>query len=124
MMNEAGDAGRRLKDACFSGSVAALEALIDKDELILYRVSSLSGFFINDNTPLHVAALRGHLDFVKALLTRKPELATELDSSQSSPLHLACTKGHFEIVEELLRVNTSVCPDRDEDGTHCYISFL
>ncbi|KAF7150114.1 hypothetical protein RHSIM_Rhsim02G0230600 [Rhododendron simsii] len=104
------ETGRRLKDACLSGSVAALEALIDEDELILNRVSSLIGFFINDSTPLHVAALRGHLDFAKALLTRKPELATKLDSSWSSPLHLACIKGHFEIVEELLWVNTNAKP--------------
>ncbi|KAI8569354.1 hypothetical protein RHMOL_Rhmol02G0272100 [Rhododendron molle] len=121
MINEAGDAGRRLKDGCLSRSVAALEALINEDKLILDRVSSLTGFFINDSTPLHVAALRGHLDFVKALLTRKPEMVTELDSSRSSPLHLACTKGHFEIIEELLRVNTNVCLSRDEDGM--YITF-
>ncbi|KAG5563245.1 hypothetical protein RHGRI_005859 [Rhododendron griersonianum] len=94
-MNEIEEVGRRLKDAYLSGSVAALEALIEDDELILDQVSSLTGFFINDSTPLHVAALRGHLDFAKALLTRKPELAIELDSSWSSALHLACTKGHF-----------------------------
>ncbi|KAF7150311.1 hypothetical protein RHSIM_Rhsim02G0219200 [Rhododendron simsii] len=116
MMNEIEDVGRRLKDACLSGSVAALEALIEEDELILDRVSSLIGFFINDSTPLHVAALRGHLDFAKALLTRKAKLATELNSKRSLPLYLACTEGHLEIVEELLRVNTNVCIGRDQDG--------
>ncbi|KAF7151288.1 hypothetical protein RHSIM_Rhsim02G0230700 [Rhododendron simsii] len=115
MMNEAGDPGRRLKDACLSGSVAALEALIDEDKLILNQVSSLTGFFINGTTPLHVAASFGYLDFAKALLARKPNLATELDSARCSPLHLACTEGHFEIVEELLRVNNNVCLSQDED---------
>ncbi|KAE9445007.1 hypothetical protein C3L33_23095, partial [Rhododendron williamsianum] len=102
MLSEVRDAERRLKDACLSGSVAELEALIKEDELILDQVSYLIGFFMNDSTPLHVAALRGHLDFTKALLTRKPKLATELDSRRSSPLHLACTKGHFEITIEYL----------------------
>ncbi|KAI8529694.1 hypothetical protein RHMOL_Rhmol12G0244700 [Rhododendron molle] len=107
--------GRRLKKACLSGSVAALEALIEEDELILNRVSSLTDFF--HETPLHIAALCGHLDFTKALLTRKPKLATELDLLRCSPLHLASTEGHVEIVQELLRANTDVCLARDQDGT-------
>ncbi|KAF7151589.1 hypothetical protein RHSIM_Rhsim02G0230500 [Rhododendron simsii] len=110
------------EDKCYR--LAALEALIDEDELILDRVCSLTGFFINDSTPLQVAALCGHLDFTKALITWKSELATKFDSSRSSPHHLACTKGHFKIVEELLRVNTNVCLGHDEDSTQCYISFL
>ncbi|KAE9451839.1 hypothetical protein C3L33_16260, partial [Rhododendron williamsianum] len=82
MMNVVGDAGRRLKDACLSGSVAVLEALIGEDELILNRVSSLTGFFTNGTTPLHVAASLGHLDLTKDLLARKRKLATEFDSTR------------------------------------------
>ncbi|XP_058193010.1 ankyrin repeat-containing protein ITN1-like isoform X1 [Rhododendron vialii] len=108
------DMGRRLYQACLSGSVPALDALIEEDQLILDRVSSLTCF--SDDTPLHVAALRGHLDFTKALLARKPKLATELDSLRCSPLHLASAEGHVEIVRELLRVNTDVCIARDQDG--------
>ncbi|KAG5523232.1 hypothetical protein RHGRI_035151 [Rhododendron griersonianum] len=98
-MNEIKDVGRRLKEACLSGSVATLDALIEDDELILDRVSSLLGFY--SDSPLHVAALRGHLDFTKALLRRKPKLATELDLQRRSPLHLASAEGHVEIVQEL-----------------------
>ncbi|KAE9453540.1 hypothetical protein C3L33_14520, partial [Rhododendron williamsianum] len=99
-MNEIKDVGRRLKEACLSGSVATLDALIEDDELILDRVSSLSGFY--SDSPLHVAALRSHLDFTKALLRRKPKLATELDLQRRSPLHLASAEGHVEIVRELI----------------------
>ncbi|KAF7124223.1 hypothetical protein RHSIM_Rhsim12G0208500 [Rhododendron simsii] len=101
--------GRRLKKACLSGSVTPLEALIEEDELILNRVSSLPGFF--HETPLHIAAFRGHLDFTKVLLTQKPKLATELDLLRCSPLHLASTEGHFEIVRELLQENTDQAVD-------------
>ncbi|KAH7851411.1 hypothetical protein Vadar_011247 [Vaccinium darrowii] len=113
-MNQREDVGKRLYEACLSGSVTALDVVIEEDQLILDRVSSLTGFF--NDTPLHVAALRGHLDFTKALLTRKPKLATELDSLRSSPLHLASIEGHIEVVQELLRVNTNVCMARDQDG--------
>ncbi|KAH7851453.1 hypothetical protein Vadar_011794 [Vaccinium darrowii] len=113
-MNQREDVENRLYEACLSGSVKALDAVIEEDQLILDRVSSLTCFF--NDTPLHVAALRGHLDFTKALLTRKPKLATELDSLRSSPLHLASIEGHIEVVQELLRVNTNVCIARDQDG--------
>ncbi|KAH7856420.1 hypothetical protein Vadar_001194 [Vaccinium darrowii] len=105
---------RRLYEACLSGSVPVLDSLIEEDQFILDRVSSLTGF-CND-TPLHLAALRGHLDFTKALLTRKPKLATELDSLRCSPLHLASAEGHVEVVQALLRVNTEVCVARDQNG--------
>ncbi|KAG5523231.1 hypothetical protein RHGRI_035150 [Rhododendron griersonianum] len=98
-MKEIEDVGRRLKEACLSGSVATLDALVEDDELILDRVSSLSGFF--NDSPLHVVALRGHLDFTKALLQRKPKLVTELDLLRRLPLHLASAEGHVEIVREL-----------------------
>ncbi|KAH7858792.1 hypothetical protein Vadar_028122 [Vaccinium darrowii] len=113
-MNRREDAGRRLYEACWSGSVPALDSLIEEDQFILERASSLTGFF--DDTPLHLATLRGHLDFTKALLTRKPKLASELDSLRCSPLHLASAEGHVEVVQELLRVNTGACVARDQDG--------
>ncbi|KAI8531197.1 hypothetical protein RHMOL_Rhmol11G0118500 [Rhododendron molle] len=113
-MNEREEAGRRLYEACLSGSVQALEALIEKDQLILNRLNLLECFF--NDTPLHVAVSCGHLDFTRALLSRKPKLVTELDSLQCSPLHLASAEGHVEIVRELLRVNIDVCIARDQDG--------
>ncbi|KAF7147630.1 hypothetical protein RHSIM_Rhsim03G0060500 [Rhododendron simsii] len=72
------EAAKRLYEACLSGSVETLKALIEKDPLIPDQ-ASLTECFSSD-TPLHVAALRGHLEFTKDLLSRKPTLAAELDS--------------------------------------------
>ncbi|KAH7839305.1 hypothetical protein Vadar_002428 [Vaccinium darrowii] len=113
-MSESEDLGRKLYEACVSGSVPTLDSLIEKDELVLNRVNSLTCFF--SEIPLHVAVLCGHLDFTKALLTRKPELVTEFDTRGCSPLHLASTEGHVEIVRELLRVDTNICIARDQEG--------
>ncbi|KAE9444586.1 hypothetical protein C3L33_23516, partial [Rhododendron williamsianum] len=98
-MNETEEVAKRLYEACLSGSVETLKALIEKDPLILDRASSTKCF--SSDTPLHVAALRSHLEFTNALLSWKPTLAAELDLRRCTPLHLASTKGHFKIVQEL-----------------------
>ncbi|XP_058111704.1 ankyrin repeat-containing protein BDA1-like [Magnolia sinica] len=68
-------------------------------------------------TPLHnIAALFGHVVFAKAILSRNSELASLLDSEQSSPLHLAAVKGHLKMVKELLKINPDMCLVCDQDG--------
>ncbi|KAJ0008309.1 hypothetical protein Pint_29044 [Pistacia integerrima] len=67
-------------------------------------------------TPLHISALLGHVEFSKALVSQKPQLVTELDSFKRSPLHLASAEGHTEIVKELLQANKKVCLVADEEG--------
>ncbi|XVE88660.1 hypothetical protein DITRI_Ditri19aG0087200 [Diplodiscus trichospermus] len=102
----------QLYEAAFKGSVANLTTLIRNDPLILHRIS-LTSF---TETPLHISALAGHLDFTEALLTQKSQLATRLDSLNRSPLHLASSEGHTEVVKALLRANLDVCLVPDEDG--------
>lgn len=104
--------GKELYEASVSGNVQALYALIKEDKLILERVS-LTCF---DETPLHIAAMRGHLGFTRALLSRKPKLASELDSQGRAPLHVACAEGHANVVQELLVADYSVCWVHDGDG--------
>ncbi|XP_062098124.1 ankyrin repeat-containing protein NPR4-like [Humulus lupulus] len=90
-----------LYKAAREGNVTTLRQLLEQDSLILDRL-----IIINNNgfseTPLHVAAMLGHADFVKEIITHKPELAKELDIWRSTPLHLAVAKGHLETVRVLL----------------------
>ncbi|KAH7839455.1 hypothetical protein Vadar_004383 [Vaccinium darrowii] len=102
----------KLYDASVSGDVQALDALMQEDKLLLDRVS-LTCF---GETPAHIAAMRGHVDFTRELMSRKPNLASELDSLLRSPLHVACVAGHADVVRELLLKNINVLKDRDEDG--------
>ncbi|KAA8535185.1 hypothetical protein F0562_030188 [Nyssa sinensis] len=103
---------RKLFEAAVQGSVSSLVVLLQEDPLILDRV------IVNcfNETPLHVAAMLGHKDFVNEILCRKPELAREVNSRRSSPLHLASAKGYVEIVQALLSVNSEMCLARDRDG--------
>lgn len=106
---------KKLNDAAFEGNVLALKTLTQEDPLILERITSLTSFH---ETPLHVAVLRGHLEFTRALLSHNPKLATESDSLGRLPLHIAATKGHVEITRALLRVGPAgvSCVARDKDG--------
>ncbi|RWR90188.1 ankyrin repeat-containing-like protein [Cinnamomum micranthum f. kanehirae] len=105
---------KRLYEAALAGSTSSLLELLWEDELILDRVlvGSATG------NPLHIAAILGHVDFARAILTRKPDFAFELNSQGSSPLHLAAANGFTEIVHELLNVDSSgnICLVRDRDG--------
>ncbi|KAA8523287.1 hypothetical protein F0562_009710 [Nyssa sinensis] len=103
---------KRLSEAALKGSVDSLLELLQEDPLILDRaiVSCIS------ESPLHIASMLGHVDFVREILSRKPELATELDSQGCSPLHLASVKGHLKIVKELLLVDPEMCVVRNIDG--------
>ncbi|KAI3506139.1 hypothetical protein L1887_28495 [Cichorium endivia] len=102
-----------LLNASVTGNVQLLNALLQGDELILDRIP-VSCF---NETPLHIAALSGHLDFVKILVRKKPLLAMSLDSLRRTALHLASAEGHVEIVRELLNVMSPIgwC-FRDQDG--------
>ncbi|GFY80532.1 hypothetical protein Acr_01g0003410 [Actinidia rufa] len=101
-----------LYEASLNGNVESLNELLQQDRLTLARVS-LTCF---NETPLHIAAMQGHVEFAKALLSHKPDLVTELDSHGRSPLHLASANGYIEIVKLLLAADTCACTIRDEDG--------
>ncbi|KAI3729928.1 hypothetical protein L6452_18601 [Arctium lappa] len=104
---------RNLFEASLTGNVQVLNALLQEDDFILDRVS-LTCF---NETPLDIAAMRGHLDFVRILLSKKPSLAMSLDSQRRTALHLASAQGHVEIVRELLYVmGSEACGFRDQDG--------
>ena len=110
--NVGGDDIVRLYNASASGCTTTLKSLIDKDPRILYKIS-LTPF---SETPLHISALLGHLDFTRILLAQNPRLAVELDSHKRCSLHLASAEGHIEIVKELLHANEDTCSIYDEDG--------
>ncbi|XP_051143873.1 ankyrin repeat-containing protein BDA1-like [Andrographis paniculata] len=102
-----------LYKASLEGNTNLLLTLVQQDRLILDRANSITSYL---ETPLHVAAMRGHKTFVTELLKIKPELTSELDWRQSSPLHLASLKGHAEIAKILAQKNPGMCLARDRDG--------
>nr|POF23775.1 ankyrin repeat-containing protein itn1 [Quercus suber] len=103
-----------LYKAAGNGCKTTLDRLILKDPHLLNKISLTS----LSETPLHISALIGHLEFSKALLLLKPQLSRELDSHRRCPLHLASAEGHTEIVQVLLEENNDVyfLNSKDHEG--------
>uniref|UniRef100_A0A6N2LAV7 PGG domain-containing protein n=1 Tax=Salix viminalis TaxID=40686 RepID=A0A6N2LAV7_SALVM len=102
----------KLKEAAVEGNVIALLRLLEEDKFVLDGCAP--GCFTE--TPLHISAMLGHLEFTRKILFRKPEFAKELDFLGSSPLHLAAANGHLEVVRTLLSVNPDMCFAHNLDG--------
>lgn len=105
---------KKLYEAAIEGSVISLLNLLENDALLLDRFTTGNCY---PETPLHIASMLGHAEFVQEIVTRKPELAKELDLRRSySPLHLATAKGHLDVVKILLQVNADMCLVCERDG--------
>ncbi|GKV01353.1 hypothetical protein SLEP1_g13909 [Rubroshorea leprosula] len=102
----------RVYEAAVEGNVNSLVQLLREDALLLDRF--ITGF--DSETPLHIASMLGHDQFVQEILNRKAELAKVLDARKASPLHLATAKGYLEIVKKLLQASPDMCFVRDRDG--------
>ncbi|KAH6782952.1 hypothetical protein C2S52_007911 [Perilla frutescens var. hirtella] len=101
----------KLFETATQGSISSLQQLLKEDTLILDR-AVVNSF---NETPLHVAAMLGHVDFVKEIIELKPQLVNELNSQKSSPLHLASAKGHVDVVKALLSADQGTCLARDRN---------
>ncbi|KAI3711857.1 hypothetical protein L1987_70406 [Smallanthus sonchifolius] len=101
-----------LYEASLEGNLNMLLMLLQEDPLILDRVT----LDRHGDTPLHIASMLGHVDFVKEVIARKPQLAMECDSQKRLPLHIASAKGHVDIVKALVSANPETCFARDRDG--------
>ncbi|XP_042043358.1 ankyrin repeat-containing protein BDA1-like [Salvia splendens] len=101
----------KLFEAATQNSINSLQQLLIDDPLILER--ALVNRF--NETPLHVAAMLGHVEFVQEIIGLQPQLVNELNSHLSSPLHLAAAKGHVGVVKALLSVDNQACLARDRN---------
>ncbi|XP_050373689.1 LOW QUALITY PROTEIN: ankyrin repeat-containing protein At2g01680 [Argentina anserina] len=60
-----------------------------------------------DMNAFHVAAKKGHLGIVKALVAKWPELCKVCDSTNTSPLYSAAVQEHLDVVNTILDADIS-----------------
>ncbi|KAK6122421.1 hypothetical protein DH2020_043863 [Rehmannia glutinosa] len=61
----------------------------------------------SDMDAFQVAAARGHLEIVKELLSKWPELCRVCNSSNTSPLYSAAAQNHLDVVNAILDADVS-----------------
>ncbi|KAL8555750.1 hypothetical protein ACS0TY_003529 [Phlomoides rotata] len=88
---------RKLIEAAKNGDVGLLHRLINEHPFV--------GLAIGGETPLHMACMGGHVDFVKVVL----DLGAEFAQEGLSPLHIASSRGDIEIVKQVLKVGSHLC---------------
>ncbi|XP_059311197.1 ankyrin repeat-containing protein BDA1-like isoform X3 [Lycium ferocissimum] len=94
----------KLFDASRTGNVAELMEILRSDPIIVRPVGLADG-----DSPLHLACLGGHFNFVKELLKLRKEFAGELNQNGFSCLHIAAANGDLLIVKEILNMDIGLC---------------
>ncbi|XVE69113.1 hypothetical protein DITRI_Ditri09bG0124600 [Diplodiscus trichospermus] len=89
----------RLRIAAQGGHVDDLYRLIEEDGNVLKRFDVVE--FIE--TPLHIAAEEGRIEFAMEIMSLKPSFSRKLNPRGLTPLHLAVEKGHKKLVLLLLQ---------------------
>mmetsp|Transcript_5790 Transcript_5790/g.16266 ORF Transcript_5790/g.16266 Transcript_5790/m.16266 type:complete len:435 (+) Transcript_5790:177-1481(+) len=77
----------------------------NKEDLVKWLLDEGVMPNVKDNhgvTPLHVAAIKGHIKLVELLLDSDSSIKKVTDANGDTAVHWASTKGHLEIVELLL----------------------
>ncbi|KAL0309083.1 UNVERIFIED_CONTAM: hypothetical protein Sradi_5850600 [Sesamum radiatum] len=94
----------RLIEAARKGDVNKLHNLLKDDPYLLRAVALADG-----DTPLHVACVGGHINFVREVLNLSPELVLELNQDGFSPLHIVSANGDIEIARQILELGCHLC---------------
>ncbi|GMI90322.1 hypothetical protein like AT4G10720 [Hibiscus trionum] len=103
---------QRLREAAETGNIDAFHALIGDDPDILERIDQIP--FVQ--TPLHVAANRGHICFAMEMMNLKPSFSKKLNPLGFSPMHLALRTGQIRLVLRLLKADKDLVRVKGWEG--------
>jgi ankyrin repeat protein len=93
--------GDRLKAAAQTGDIDLLYTVIQDDPSILENIDIIP--FVE--TPLHIAATMGHLQFASEIMILKPSFAWKLNPQGFSPIHLAMQNDKKHMVYRFVYIN-------------------
>ncbi|KAE8713911.1 putative Ankyrin repeat-containing protein [Hibiscus syriacus] len=102
----------RLREAAETGNIDALHVLIGDDPYILERIDQVP--FIQ--TPLHIAADKGHVSFAMEMMNLKPSFAKKLNPNGFSPMHMALRTEQTKLVLRLLKTDKDLVRVKGWEG--------
>ncbi|XP_021739466.1 ankyrin repeat-containing protein BDA1-like [Chenopodium quinoa] len=104
----------RLYDAALKGDVHSLNNLLQEDALILERCIIERGCYTQ--SPLHVAAKMGRLEFVKTILKKNLSMCFAHDGDGMTPIHVAAIHGQVGVLETFNRENPQAIREHTKSG--------
>ncbi|KAG8480409.1 hypothetical protein CXB51_025065 [Gossypium anomalum] len=101
-----------LRRAARTGNVNELYTVIQRNGNVLRHFDEVE--FIE--TPLHIAAEEGCIEFAMEMMNLKPSFARKLNHQGLSPLHIAVRKGHKEMALRFLEIDKHLVRVRGKKG--------
>ncbi|TYG51608.1 hypothetical protein ES288_D10G272200v1 [Gossypium darwinii] len=101
-----------LRKAARTGKVNELYRVIQRNGNVLRRVDEVEFM----ETPLHIAAEEGCIEFAMEMMNLKPSFAQKLNHQGLSPLHIAVRKGHREMALRFLEIDKHLVRVRGKKG--------
>ncbi|XP_022764284.1 ankyrin repeat-containing protein BDA1-like [Durio zibethinus] len=102
----------RMIEAAQTGNINAMYELIQEDPYVLEHIDQVP--FVD--TPLHVAACAGQVDFVMEMMNLKPSFARKLNKGGFTPMHLALQNEKIQVVLQLLKVDKGLVRVKGREG--------
>ncbi|XP_050229463.1 ankyrin repeat-containing protein BDA1-like [Mercurialis annua] len=103
---------QQLVNASREGDIDTLYSLIRKDPCLLEHVDAIPYV----NSPLHVAASSGRIEFATEIMRLKPSLSRKLNGDGFSPIHLALQNRHTQVVLGLLEIDGELVCVKGREG--------
>ncbi|XP_050872569.1 ankyrin repeat-containing protein BDA1-like [Lathyrus oleraceus] len=104
--------GDQLNFSAETGNIELLYAAIQDDPSILENIDTIQ--FVE--TPLHISASRGHLEFATEIMNLKPSFGMKLNQQGFSPIHLAMQNGQKAMVSKLVGINKDLVRVKGREG--------
>src|SRR2546425_343290 len=98
----------KIRDAAGKGDLAKVQALLKQNPDLVFSKDD------HGNTPLHLAAVKGHKDIAELLLAKHADVNAK-ENHGNTPLHWAAVKGYKEMAE-LLLANKAKVNTKDNNG--------
>ncbi|KAJ9174206.1 hypothetical protein P3X46_017257 [Hevea brasiliensis] len=103
---------QRLTKAAREGNIPELYKLIQEDTDVLENIDKKA--FVD--TPLHIAASQGHIEFAMEIMNLKPSFSKKLNKDGLSPMHLAVQNDHMLVVMWLIDVDRNLVRVKGKGG--------
>ncbi|XP_052885028.1 ankyrin repeat-containing protein BDA1-like [Gossypium arboreum] len=111
-----------LREAAETGKIDGLRVLILEDPYIFERIDEIPF----TDTPLHIAAEEGQIEFAMEMMNLKPSFARKLNPDGFSPMNLAVENGKTELMLRLLQTDKDLVRVKGTEGMtpfHCVVTM-